>query len=176
MLFPMDTAPPAAAIVLMGVSGSGKTVIGRLLAERLGWAFRDADEFHPEANVAKMRAGNPLDDADRGPWLDALAAVLRAAVAGGPPLVLACSALKRAHRVRLGLPAAGVRLVHLAGSPEVIRKRIEQRAGHFMPASLLDSQLAALEPPGADEHAIVVDVSPAQEAIVQRIMAALGLP
>lgn len=176
MLSPMAAPHRPAAIVLMGVSGSGKTEIGRRLAQRLGWAFRDADEFHPTANVAKMRAGIPLDDRDREPWLASLAAVLREAVAGRPQLVLACSALKRAHRGRLGLPAAGVRLVHLHGEPDVIRKRIEQRAGHFMPASLLDSQLQALEPPGADEDAIVVDVSSEPDGIVRQIMAALGLP
>jgi carbohydrate kinase (thermoresistant glucokinase family) len=176
MLEPMPAASSPAAIVIMGVSGSGKTEIGRRLAERLGWAFRDADEFHPAENIAKMRAGVPLVDADREPWLAALAAVLDRAVAKGPPLVLACSALKRGHRTRLGLARTSIRLVHLDGPPEVIRKRIEQRAGHFMPATLLDSQLAALERPGPDENAIVVDVSPGPDAIVQAIAAALGLP
>ena len=176
MLEPMPAASSPAAIVIMGVSGSGKTEIGRRLAERLGWAFRDADEFHPAENIAKMRAGVPLGDADREPWLAALAAVLDRAVAKGLPLVLACSALKRGHRTRLGLPRNPTRLVHLDGPPGVIRKRIEQRAGHFMPATLLDSQLAALERPGPDENAIVVDVSPEPDAIVQAIAAALGLP
>jgi len=169
-------APLPAAIVVMGVSGAGKTVVGRGLADRLAWAFHDADEFHPPANVAKMRAGQPLTDADREPWLERLAAVLAAAVAGGPPLVLACSALARRHRDALGLPAARIRLVHLTGPPAVIRQRIEQRAGHFMPATLLDSQLAALEPPPAAETPIVVDVSAEPEEIVGRITAALGLP
>jgi len=176
MLEPMPAASSPAAIVIMGVSGSGKTDIGRRLAERLGWAFRDADEFHPAENIAKMRSGVPLVDADREPWLAALAAVLDRAVAKGLPLVLACSALKRGHRTRLGLPRPSIRLVHLDGPPEVIRKRIEQRAGHFMPATLLDSQLAALERPGPDENAIEVDVSPEPDAIVQAIAAALGLP
>jgi len=176
MLEPMPAASSPAAIVIMGVSGSGKTEIGSRLAERLAWAFRDADEFHPAENIAKMRAGVPLVDADREPWLAALAAVLDRAVTEGPPLVLACSALKRGHRTRLGLPRSPTRLVHLDGPPEVIRKRIEQRAGHFMPATLLDSQLAALERPGPDENAIVVDVSSEPDAIVQAIAAALRLP
>jgi len=165
-----------AAIVVMGVSGVGKTVVGHGLADELGWAFRDADEFHPPANVAKMRAGQPLSDADREPWLGRLAMVLAAAAAGGPPLVLACSALARRHRAALGLPQDRIRLVHLTGSPPLIRERIEQRAGHFMPATLLDSQLLALEPPQAAETPIVVDVSAEPEEIVRRIMAALGLP
>jgi len=169
-------APLPAAIVVMGVSGAGKTVVGRGLADRLGWAFHDADEFHPAANVAKMRAGQPLTDADRMPWLERLAAMLAAAVAGGPPAVLACSALARRHREALGLHAARIRLVHLTGPPAVIRQRIEQRAGHFMPATLLDSQLAALEPPQAAESPILIDVSAEPEEIVGRIMAALGLP
>ena len=165
-----------AAIVVMGVSGSGKSHVGRLLAERLGWAFADADDFHPAANVAKMRSGVPLDDADRGPWLAALAGLLQAARADGQPLVLACSALKRAYRHRLGLPQPGIRLVHLTGPAVVLRKRIEQRAGHFMPATLLDSQLATLEPPSEDERPLVVDVSESAENVVGRLTAALGLP
>ncbi len=172
----MATGEKPAAIVVMGVSGSGKTEIGRQLAERLGWEFRDADEFHPAENVAKMRAGTALDDADREPWLAALAGILAKATAGGPPLVLACSALKRGHRSRLGLPQPRVRLVQLDGPPELIRKRIEQRTGHFMPATLLDSQLSTLERPGPGGNAIVVDVSPEPDAIVRRVMAALGLP
>jgi len=176
MMSPMLNPAKPAAIVVMGVSGSGKTEIGRRLAERLGWVFRDADEFHPAKNVAKMRAGIPLDDDDRGPWLEALAAVLDTATCAGPPLVLACSALKRSHRAKLGLPHDRIRLVELDGSPELIRKRIEQRAGHFMPAALLDSQLKALERPSPDEDAIVIDVSSEPDAIVRRVTAALGLP
>jgi gluconokinase len=172
----MVTMLDPAAIVVMGVSGCGKTKIGRTLAMRLGWTFRDADELHPAGNVAKMRAGIPLDDADRNPWLTTLAGVLDEAVASGPPLVLACSALKRRYRTRLGLPAERIRLVHLDGATELIRKRIEQRAGHFMPATLLDSQLEALERPGPDEDAIVIDVSSEPDAIVREVMAALGLP
>jgi len=165
-----------AAIVVMGVSGVGKTVVGKILADQLGWDFHDADDFHSAANVAKMRSAKPLSDADRQPWLERLAALLAGATAGGPPLVLACSALARRHREALGLPHGRIRLVFLTAAAEVIRKRIEQRAGHYMPATLLDSQLSALEPPQAAETPIVIDVSAEPEEIVQRIRAALGLP
>lgn len=164
------------AIVVMGVSGAGKTEIGRRLAAALGWRFVDADEFHPPANVAKMRSGTPLDDTDRGPWLDALAGVLAAAVAGRGDLVLACSALARRHRERLGLPNPRIRLVHLDDATGIIRERIGRRAGHFMPATLLDSQVAALERPGDEERPIVVDVAAEPDAIVAAIRAALEAP
>lgn len=167
---------PLAAIVVMGVSGSGKSRVGRLLAERLGWTFADADDFHPVANVAKMRSGVPLDDADREPWLGALASVLRVAMSDRRPIVLACSALKRTYREQLGLPHPRMRLIHLTGPEDVLRQRIEQRAGHFMPASLLDSQLATLEPPSEAEQPLVVDVSEPAENVVRRLTAALGLP
>ena len=169
-----DTASdPTAAIVVMGVCGAGKTEIGRRLAAALGWTFRDADDFHGPDNVAKMRAGTPLEDADRWPWLDALAGVLREAVAGGPPTVLACSALARRYRDRLGLPHPRIRLAHLDDPSGVIRDRIARRAGHFMPAALLDSQLALLERPAADERAIVIDVAAAPDAIVHAIRGAI---
>ena len=176
MAIDVSSAPPSSApraVVVMGVCGAGKTEIGRRLADVLGWTFRDADDFHPPANVAKMRAGTPLVDADRWPWLDALAVVLRDAVSGGTPTVLACSALARRYRDRLGLPTPRIRLVHLADPSGLIRKRIEQRAGHFMPAALLDSQLALLEPPAPDERPIVVDVAAAPESIVRAIVAGL---
>ena len=162
------------ALVVMGVCGSGKTEIGRRLAEALRWTFLDADDFHPPANVEKMRAGTPLVDADRWPWLDALAAVLRDAVTGRGTAVLACSALARRYRDRLGLPHPLVRLVHLDAADGVIRQRMERRAGHFMPTALLDSQLALLERPAADERAIVVDVASEPERIVRSILARLG--
>jgi gluconokinase len=160
-------------VVVMGVCGAGKTEIGRRLAAALGWTFRDADDFHPPANVAKMRSGSPLGDEDRWPWLDALAGVLADAVADGDRTVLACSALARRYRDRLGLPHPLVRLVHLDDPGRVVRKRIEQRAGHFMPATLLDSQVALLERPTADERPVVVDVAAAPDAIVRSILAAL---
>ena len=151
-------------------------LLGRRLAAALGWTFRDGDDFHPPANVTKMTVGVPLTDADREPWLATLAALLETAVVAGPPLVLGCSALRRAYRNRLGLPHARIRLVHLDGPEDMIRKRIEQRAGHYMPATLLDSQLAILELPGPDEAAIVIDVSEDPGQIVRRLTAALGLP
>jgi gluconokinase len=157
----------------MGVCGAGKTEIGRRLAETLAWRFLDADDFHPPANVEKMRSGTPLADGDRGPWLDTLAALLRDAVAGRGDVVLACSALARRHRDRLGLPHPRIRLVHLDDPSGVVRKRIEQRAGHFMPATLLDSQLALLESPAPDERPIVVDVAAEPDAIVRSILTGL---
>jgi len=157
----------------MGVCGAGKTEIGRRLAVALGWTFRDADDFHPPANVAKMRSGTPLNDADRWPWLDALACLLQDAAAGKDAVVLACSALARRYRDRLGLPHPHVRLVHLDDPAGVVRKRIEQRAGHFMPATLLDSQLALLERPAADERPIVVDVAADPDTIVRAILTQL---
>jgi gluconokinase len=161
------------ACVVMGVCGAGKTEVGRRLAAALGWEFRDADEFHPPENVAKMRSGTPLEDADRWPWLDALAELLRGAVTERRGTVLACSALARRYRARLGLPHPRIRLVHLDDATGAIRKRVEQRAGHFMPATLLDSQLALLERPGPDERPIVVDVAGTPDAIVRSILAAL---
>jgi len=162
------------ALVVMGICGAGKTEIGRRLAAALHWSFFDADNFHSPANVEKMRAGTPLDDADRWPWLDALAAVVRDAVDGGGQTVLACSALARRYRDRLGLPHPLVRLVHLDDAGGVIRRRMEQRAGHFMPAALLDSQLSLLERPAVDERPIVVDVASAPDAIVNAVLARLG--
>ena len=165
-------SPQPRAIVVMGVCGAGKTEIGRRLAAALGWMYHDADDFHPSANVAKMRAGTPLIDSDRWPWLDALAVVLRDAVVGDG-LVLACSALTRRYRSRLGLPHSLIRLVHLDDPSGVVRKRIEQRAGHFMPAALLESQLALLEKPAADERPIVVDVAADPDTIVRAILTRL---
>ncbi len=157
----------------MGVCGAGKTEIGRRLADALGWTFLDADDFHPPTNVAKMRAGTPLTDADRWPWLDALAAVLREAATGQGNVVVACSALVRRYRDRLGLPHPLIRLVHLDDAGGVIRQRMERRAGHFMPTALLDSQLALLERPAADERPIVVDVASDPETIVRAILSVL---
>lgn len=160
-------------LVVMGVCGAGKTEIGQRLAEALHWAFLDADDFHPPANVEKMRAGTPLGDADRWPWLDALAAELRDAVAGRGNVVLACSALARRYRDRLGLPHPRIRLVHLDDAGGIIRQRMERRAGHFMPAALLDTQLALLEKPTADERPIVVDVASEPQVIVRAILTRL---
>lgn len=161
-------------VVLMGVSGSGKTTVGKALAGRLGWAFLDADDFHPEANVAKMSRGEPLTDEDRRPWLDAVRERLELAGDRREQVVLACSALKHSYRdyLRQTEPPQ-VRFVYLEGSEELIRQRLAKRQGHFMPPGLLHSQFEALEPPA---DAIRIDVSPPPEVIADRIRAALGLP
>jgi gluconokinase len=156
-------------VVLMGVAGTGKTTIGTLLGHELVWPFHDADDFHPPANVEKMRRGIPLTDADRDGWLAALRAFIDG-LAG--PAVLACSALKAAYRDRLAGGRDDVRFVHLTGDPALLRQRLEQRRGHYMPASLLDSQLATLEPPA---DAVTVDVAGTPEEIVATIRRALGV-
>jgi gluconokinase len=157
----------------MGVCGSGKTSVGEALAARLGLRFRDADEFHPPANIAKMSAGTPLSDADRWPWLDAIGLALRdSAAAGG--LVVSCSALKRIYRDRIRAGAGRpVRFVFLDGPRDLLAERLTTRKGHFMPPSLLDSQLAILERPAPDEGALTVSVEPAVPEIVERIVAGL---
>jgi gluconokinase len=170
---PATSAP--LVIVLMGVAGCGKSTVGVQLAEALGWPFRDADGFHPQANIDKMRSGVALEDADRWPWLDAIAAWIDERRARGEPGIVSCSALKRAYRRRIVGPREHVRLVHLAGSKELIAARLAARTGHFMPASLLASQLGALEPPAADECAVVVDIAAPPAEIVAAIIAALGL-
>jgi gluconokinase len=162
------------AIIVMGVSGSGKSTIGVALAQALGWEFKDGDAFHPPANVAKMRAGAPLTDADRWPWLDAIARYAAGLEAGGGHVVIACSALKRAYRDRLRAAGARLRFVHLAGSYDLIDGRMKARRDHFMPASLLQSQFATLEPPDPDERAITVSVADLPETIVREILAALA--
>jgi len=144
-------------VVVMGVSGSGKTTVGIALAARLGLRFVDADDLHPAANVAKMAAGTPLTDEDRWPWLAAVGDAL--AAADEPGMVMACSALKRSYRDAIRARAEGAFFVHLTAPVAVLRDRIGHRASHFMPASLLDSQLATLEPLQADEHGATVDVS-----------------
>ena len=158
------------AVVVMGVSGCGKTAVGSLLAQRLGARFIDADDLHPPANVEKMRAGIPLDDADRAPWLRLLNARLREVTAAGEPVVLACSALKQRYRDTLAEGLSGLRFVHLAGSRELIAARLAARQHRYMPTTLLDSQFATLEPPA---EAIVVDVALPLEAAVEAAMRAL---
>jgi gluconokinase len=156
-------------VVVMGVAGSGKSTVGAALAGRLGWTFLDADDFHPPANVDKMRRGEPLDEADRSPWLARLNQLLRSHLDRDDDVVLACSALTRSARGRLARGIA-VRFVHLHVAPEVLAARLEHRAGHFMPAGLLDSQLATLEVPGPDE-ALVVDADRPLDAVVDEIVA-----
>lgn len=147
-----------AAIIVMGVSGSGKSTIGALLAARLGWRFEDGDDFHPPANVAKMRAGTPLADEDRRPWLAAIAARLGRARAAGQGVVIGCSALKRAYRDALRDGHADLRFLHLAGPIGLIAARQAARQGHFMPPSLMASQYEALEPPDGEPDALTIPV------------------
>lgn len=159
-------------IVLMGVAGSGKTAVGEALSHRLGARYVDGDELHSPANIAKMSRGEPLTDEDRWPWLAAVGKVL----AGGDGVtIVGCSALRRAYRDRIRAGAgAPVTFVHLAGSRDVIAARMAARAGHFMPLSLLDSQFAALEPPGSDEDAVSVDIDRPLAEIVDLIARAFG--
>ncbi|MBW8269451.1 gluconokinase [Caldovatus sp. SYSU G05006] len=156
----------------MGVSGAGKSTVGPLLAAALGVPFADGDAFHPPANVAKMAAGTPLSDEDRWPWLAAIGAWLAAQEATGA--VVACSALRRAYRDRLRQACPGLRFVHLAGARALIAKRLAARAGHFMPAGLLESQFATLEDPAGEPDVIPLSVVPPPEEIVRAAVAALG--
>ena len=158
-------------IVLMGVSGSGKTTIGRGLADALGWKFYDGDDFHPRANVAKMARGEPLDDDDRAPWLESLRDLIRSCLARGESAVLACSALKRSYREYL-LIDENVGLVYLKGDYELIEERLEGRRGHYMKPKMLDSQFAALEEP---ERGLTVDISLPPEKIIETIRSRFGV-
>ncbi|MFR9775680.1 gluconokinase [Micromonospora sp. MS34] len=168
--------PPTRHVVVMGVSGAGKTTVARGIAEVTGLRFAEADEFHPPANVARMRAGIPLDDADRWPWLRDLAAWMAARHAEGVSTVLTCSALKRAYRDVLRQGPPHVEFVHLDGAAELIRERMTRRADHYMPASLLDSQRAILEPLDADESGIVLEVAGSPDDLVAATVTRLGLP
>ena len=171
----MTLTPPSAPhplAVVMGVSGSGKTTVGRELATRLGVPYADADEFHPPANIAKMSAGIPLDDTDRAPWLAAIAGWL--AEHRGTGAVVSCSALKRRYRDILRAPVGHLPFLHLHGSPEVVEQRVAQRPGHFMPASLVASQFADLEPLQADEEGMVADLAEPVPAVVATFTAYLS--
>ena len=160
-------------IVLMGVSGSGKTTVGQLLARALGGEFAEGDAFHPPANVEKMRRGIPLDDPDRRPWLETLARAIADWLAAGRTVVLACSALKRSYREILRGGRREVHFVYLKGDADLIRARLAGRRGHYMPASLLDSQLAALEEP---KSALTIGIEGRPEEIVAQILSALEVP
>jgi len=163
------------AIVVMGVSGAGKSTIAAMLAVRLGWTYEDADWFHPPHNVEKMHAGEPLTDEDRLPWLQGIAAWIEATRAQGGHGVIACSALKRAYRRILVGNQSDVRIVFLKGERELIARRMTLRHGHFMPASLLDSQFAALEEPVPEEHPITVSIAARPHDIVEAIVARLAI-
>ena len=169
-----SSAGPA-VIVVMGVSGSGKTTIANELSRALGWQFADADWFHPAKNVEKMHGGVPLTDEDRRPWLEAIARWIDAVRDAGGHGIVTCSALKRRYRDVLIDGRPDVRLVYLEGDMVLIARRIAARHEHFMPASLLASQFEALEEPGPDEHPITVAIDPAPREIVAQILAALGL-
>jgi gluconokinase len=157
-------------VVVMGVSGSGKTTIAKGLAAAEHWAVLEGDSFHPPANVEKMKSGTPLTDEDRWPWLRAIAAAIDSDLARRVNAVVACSALRRAYREILIGDRAAVRLVYLKGSKELIAERMKARKGHFMPASLLDSQFEALEEPGPDENPIIVEIGGTPDEIVQAIL------
>jgi gluconokinase len=162
-------------LVVMGVSGAGKTTIARALADELGWPMAEADEFHPAANIEKMSAGIPLTDDDRTPWLEALRAWITERSEAGESTIVTCSALKRTYRDLLRQARARVRFVHLAGDAPLILRRLTSRADHFMPPSLLDSQFADLEPLADDEDGVIVDLDASPERIVTATLARLGL-
>jgi carbohydrate kinase (thermoresistant glucokinase family) len=157
-------------LVVMGVSGCGKSTIAQLLSDRLGWPFEEGDSLHPAANVAKMAAGEPLDDADRLPWLERVAEWVEARLDSGGSGIITCSALKRSYRDLINRRGHGVKFVYLAGSRAEIANHLAHRTGHFMPPSLLDSQFAALQEPAADEPAIRVRIEPDAPTVVQNIL------
>lgn len=171
----MGDTPPPCALVLMGVSGSGKSTIADRLAARLDWRFEDGDGFHPPGNVAKMSAGQPLTDDDRRPWLQAIADEIDRVSRQGERLVVACSALKRAYRDILSHGRKDVRFVFLNGSYELIASRLAARKGHFMPPGLLASQFKTLEPPDTSEHPVTVSIDAPVETIVDDIIHQLKL-
>jgi gluconokinase len=163
------------ALIVMGVSGSGKSTIADQLAKRIGWTYEDGDRFHPPSNVAKMKAGHPLTDEDRWPWLRAIAAEIDRVCQAGEHVVIACSALKRAYRDILVHGRNDVRIVYLDGSQQLIADRLAKRQGHFMPPDLLPSQFRTLEPPGNDEDPVTVSIDASVEAIVDDIVHQLGI-
>ena len=160
----------------MGVSGSGKTTVAAILHGRLGWPFEEGDALHPEANIEKMQAGHALSDEDRAPWLERIADWVDARVDAGENGLITCSALKRAYRDVINRRRHGVTFVFLRGSYEEIEARLRSRFGHFMPADLLESQFADLQPPEPDEPAITVDIGSPPGAIAEEIVERLGLP
>jgi len=160
--------------VVMGVSGSGKSTVARGISVALGWAFAEGDDFHPEANVAKMRSGQPLTDDDRWPWLEALASWIESKEESGESAVVTCSALRRVYREVLRRDAPHVRFLHVTAPPDVIRDRIDRREGHFMPSSLLASQLQGLEPLAPDEPGVEITNEGTPDQVLDRALTALG--
>jgi gluconokinase len=171
----VDDTPPPCALVVMGVSGSGKSTVADRLGTRLDWRFEDGDGFHPPGNVAKMSAGQPLTDDDRRPWLQAIADEIDRVSRQGERLVVACSALKRSYRDILSHGRKDVRFVFLNGSYELIASRLAARKGHFMPPGLLASQFKTLEPPDTSEHPVTVSIDAPVETIVDDIIHQLKL-
>ena len=161
-------------VVVMGVSGSGKTTVAERLAAHFGWMFQEGDSLHPPANVAKMAAGQPLDDADRAPWLAIIAQWVEARLVAGQNGVVTCSALKRRYREQIGNGKPGVQFVYLHGDRATLEEHVRSRHHEYMPATLLDSQLATLEEPEPDEHVITVNVATSVEDTVAAVMAKLG--
>lgn len=162
-------------LVIMGVSGSGKTTVAAILAGRLNWPFEEGDALHPQANIDKMKAGHPLNDEDRAPWLEKIAEWVDERLDAGENGVITCSALKHAYRDVINRRGTGVEFVFLSGSRETIAARLTARHGHFMPPTLLDSQFATLEEPSTQETMIRVDVGPPPLVIAENIIKILGL-
>jgi len=175
MLLNLQITSEPSVLVLMGVSGCGKTTIAAILASRLGWPFEEGDALHPQANIEKMAAGHPLTDADRWPWLAKVADWIDERLDAGENGLITCSALKRSYRDLINRRGSGLIFVFLAGSKETIAARLAARHGHFMRASLLESQFADLEEPAADEPAIRVDIGPPAAEIVEQTMEDFGL-
>ena len=161
-------------VVVMGVSGSGKTTVAERVAATFGWAFQEGDKLHPAANVAKMAAGHPLDDADRAPWLAIIADWVDARLRAGENGLITCSALKRAYRDRIGNGKPGLQIVYLHADRSTLQAHVQGRQHEYMPTTLLDSQLSTLEEPGPDEHVIEVDVSKTVEETVAHVIRQLG--
>jgi len=170
-----DARDAPCALIVMGVSGSGKSTIAEQLAQRLGWTYEDGDKFHPASNVAKMSAGHPLTDEDRWPWLQAIADEVDRVCKARDHAVIACSALKRSYRDVLVHGRRDVRIVYLNGTQELIADRLAQRKGHFMPPGLLASQFKTLEPPSADENPVIVSIDASVGEIVDDTVSQMGL-